>query len=139
LTVDQLERRVEVTVSGGNPGHKPGIEIHRAAALDRRDVRKVDGIPTTAPARTLLDLAAVLSFDDLEVSYAQARGRRLVRLGDFPALLTRSPGRRGAKALRRLLDFERDHGLSRSQAERTFLALARLCLPRLQRRFRTRP
>jgi very-short-patch-repair endonuclease len=124
LTLDQPEARVDVTVAGGNPSCRPGIEIHRIAAMDRRDVRKVDGVPTTTPARTLLDLAAVLSFDDLEAAYAQARGRRLVRHADFPALLARNHGRRGAKALRRLLDFERDHGISRSQAERRFLALA---------------
>ncbi|MFU8814467.1 MAG: type IV toxin-antitoxin system AbiEi family antitoxin domain-containing protein [Pseudomonadales bacterium] len=125
LTVDRPETRVDVTVAGRNPGRKPGIVIHRVAALDRRDVRKVDGVPTTAPARTLLDLAAVLSFDDLEAAYAETRGRGLVRHRDFPALLARNRGRRGAKALRRLLDFERDHGISRSQAERRFLALAR--------------
>jgi hypothetical protein len=137
LTVDWSAAQVEVTVAGRNPGSKPGIKIHRVPVLDRRDVRKVDGVPATAPARTLLDISAVMTFDDLEIAYAEARGRRLVRHADLSALLVRHRGRRGAKMLRRLLDFERDHGLSRSQAERTFLGLARaagLPLPKVNTR-----
>jgi very-short-patch-repair endonuclease len=122
LTVDR-PALIEVTVTGRNPGRKSGIAIYRVPVLDRRDMRLVDGVPTTAPPRTLLDLAAVLSFDDLEVAYAEARCRRLVQHRDLSALLVRTRGRHGLKALRRLLKFEREHGLCRSQAEREFLTL----------------
>jgi hypothetical protein len=71
LTVDWSAAQVEVTVAGRNPGSKPGIKIHRVPVLDRRDVRKVDGVPATAPARTLLDISAVMTFDDLEIAYAE--------------------------------------------------------------------
>jgi predicted transcriptional regulator of viral defense system len=51
---------VDVTVVGRDPGRKPGVRIHRTQCLDAREVRSADGIPVTTPARTLLDLAAVL-------------------------------------------------------------------------------
>src|SRR5437763_11235 len=49
---------VDITVVGRNAGSKPGITIHRVQRLDRRDVRRMAGIPLTSPARTLIDLAA---------------------------------------------------------------------------------
>ena len=35
-------------------------KVHHAA-LDRRDVMRVDGVPCTTPARTIIDVAAVLA------------------------------------------------------------------------------
>jgi very-short-patch-repair endonuclease/predicted transcriptional regulator of viral defense system len=116
---------IEVTVPGGNPGRKPGLMVHRAHKLDRRDVRPVDGIPATAPARTLLDLATVMPIDELELALADAHARRLLRPIDLADALDRNRGRRGAKALRALLALALGNGLTRSQAERRMLALLR--------------
>ena len=38
---------------------RAGITTHRTATLDPADVRDLDGLPVTAPARTLIDLASV--------------------------------------------------------------------------------
>ena len=65
-------RLVDITVGGRHPGRRLGIRIHRVATLDRRDVRSLGRIPVTTPARTLLDLAAVVSSGDLE----RGRSRR---------------------------------------------------------------
>jgi very-short-patch-repair endonuclease len=116
---------VEVTVPGRNPGRKPGLMLYRVHKLDRRDMQPADGIPATAPARTLLDLATVLSIDDLEVACADAYARRLVRPTDLADVLNRNRGRRGAKALRSLLALALGAGLTRSEAERRMLALLR--------------
>ena len=116
---------VDVTVPGRDPGRKPGIEIHRARKLRPRDVRRLGGIPLTAPARTLLDVAALLAFDDLVVAFADARQRQLLPDRDVAELLARSRGRRGAKALRRVVELGNGDGLTRSQAERRLLALVR--------------
>jgi very-short-patch-repair endonuclease len=116
---------VEVTVAGRDAGRKPGITIYRAQALDARDVRRIDGIPATVPARTLLDLAAVLPIDDLEVAIADARACGLLGDGDLVQVLDRSHGRRGTKALRSLLERARGGGMTRSEAERRMLGLVR--------------
>ena len=82
----------------------PGV-VHRHP-LDRVDVTVVDAIPTTTPARTLIDLAAVLSADALEEALDDALNRRLVTLASMRrrvAAIAR-PGRPGIAAVRRLLD-----------------------------------
>ena len=37
---------------------RPGITVHRNATLSREETQLLDGIPTTSPARTIVDLAA---------------------------------------------------------------------------------
>ena len=66
-----------------------GIRVHRSACLDRKDVMVRDGIPVTAPARTLLDLAAILPYWPLA-----PRGSR----GDGPAPRGDPAARRRARA-----------------------------------------
>jgi very-short-patch-repair endonuclease len=116
---------LRVTVVGGDPVRKPGIVIYRAQSLDARDVRRVDGMPATAPARTLLDLATVLPINGVEQAMADAQLRGLVRDGDLVELLNRSRRRRGARALRSLLELAGGGGMTRSEAERRMLALVR--------------
>lgn len=116
---------IELTVPGRDPGHKSGLPVYRARRLDRRDVRRVRSLPVTSPARTLLDLAGVLPIEALETAVAEARARRLVRDRDLAAQLVRGRGRRGAAALRRLLDQENGPALTRSEAERRLLGLVR--------------
>jgi very-short-patch-repair endonuclease len=98
--------------------------VHRLAALDRRDIRKLGGIPVTSAARTILDLAAVVSPRDLERALAEAQARRLVRRADLLSLLARRSGRPGAAALRSLIEGDAP-ALTRSEAEERFLALIR--------------
>jgi very-short-patch-repair endonuclease/predicted transcriptional regulator of viral defense system len=116
---------VEVTVPGRDPGVKPGIRAYRVRALDRRDVRRVRGVPVTSPARTLLDLAGILPLEVVESAFAEARVRKLVSDKAVAEQLERGRGRRGAAALRRLLDLERGPALTRSEAERKLVKLLR--------------
>jgi Transcriptional regulator, AbiEi antitoxin len=87
---------IDVTVSGRRCDSKRGIRVHRVDTLDRRDVRKLGGIPVTAPARTILDLAGVVGARELEQAMAEAQARRLVRRSDLLALLAVIPADRGS-------------------------------------------
>jgi very-short-patch-repair endonuclease len=114
---------VDVTVAGRDPGDRPGIRVHRTRRLHPVDVRRCQRMSVTAPARTLLDLAAMVPIRDLERAVDEARVRRLVRPRQLLDVLERSPGRRGAGTLRRLLDG--DPALTRSEAETRLLTLLR--------------
>jgi hypothetical protein len=59
------ERLIDVTVIGTTTRRIAGVRVHRARSLDERDVWQRDGMRVTSPARTLLDLAAVLPPDAL--------------------------------------------------------------------------
>ncbi len=116
---------VDVTVWGRNAGRKPGIRIHRVSAMDPGETRTCKRIPTTTPARTLIDLAYQVSARELEQAVAQAQTRRLTSRRDLLALLDRHPNRRGTAALRALLNRGSAAVLTRSEAEERFLALVR--------------
>jgi very-short-patch-repair endonuclease len=104
---------------------RTGIRVHLVAALARRDVRKLGGIPITSPARTIVDLAAVVSVRDLERALAEAEARRLTRRSELVSLLARLPRRPGVAALRGLLEADAEPTLTRSEAEERLLALIR--------------
>jgi len=114
---------IHVMVAGRAVRHRPGIVVHRVRVLAPRDVRRVDGIPVTSPARTLLDLAGLISFRDMEITLADARALGLVRDRDLREVVGRYPTQPGAGVLRRLFELHREHGLSRSEAERKLFAL----------------
>ena len=100
---------------------RPGI-CFREHPLPADEVTERSGIPVTTVARTLLDLAAVVSRARLEqaISIAEAR-----RLGDSPSLgdlIRRYPRRRGVAQLRAVLRESREAGgITRSELETAFL------------------
>jgi very-short-patch-repair endonuclease len=112
--IDERPGAVDVTIPSGNRRH-PKLTVHRTKVLDRKAIRIRDGLPVTDPERTLLDLAAVTSQRELGVAFDRARGKRLLRERRLQAMVERAPRRRGATALRTLLDVQ---GFSRSEAER---------------------
>lgn len=116
---------VDVTVSGRRRESKRGIRVHRVAALDRRDIRRLGGIPVTAPARTLVDIAGEVSARELERALAEAHSRRLVRRNELAALLAQVGRRPGVAALRSLIETDAIPSLTRSEAEERLLALVR--------------
>lgn len=116
---------VDIAVVGHARRRRPGIRLHRTVALARRDVRILAGVPTTAPARTLLDMAETVSPRRFERAFDEAIVRRLVREAELEALLDRSRGRRGAALLRHTIDRRHGPTLTRSEAEERFLELVR--------------
>jgi very-short-patch-repair endonuclease len=122
---------VDVTVVGRQVARRPGIRIHRVRSLDRRDVRAIDRVPLTTPARTLLDLAAVVSTSQLERALAEAQVRRLTTPAALRDQLERNRGRAGTRALRKLVEIPGGPAPTRSEAERRLLRLVRAAgLPR---------
>ena len=97
---------IEITVPGRRGGELPGVILHRTDLLDGVDVTRRRGIPVTAPARTLLDLGAVVGVEVLEPALEDAVLRGLAPFPWLRRTLDRSggPGRRGAATLRRLLE-----------------------------------
>lgn len=120
----RVEDVVDITLAGRHCGVKPGIRLHRLVALDRRDVRKLGGIPVTSPARTIIDVAAVVTPRELERAVAEAQARRLTRESELLSLLAQFTGRPGTAALRSLVA-DAAPSLTRSQAEDRLLALVR--------------
>lgn len=128
---------VHVTVVGRALARRPGLEIHRCGTLDPEDRDRLEGLPLTAPARTLLDLAAFLSPDELEPLVAEAQRRLGVSDRSLYGQLDRHPGRRGAQTLRAVLELPGGPALTRSTAERRLVSLlrsARLPPPQSNRR-----
>jgi very-short-patch-repair endonuclease len=113
--------------------HHKDIASHRAVLLeaDRKELR---GIPVTSPARTLADLAHVLSLDDLVRAFREAQFLRLYDRKALTDALTRRPSR----ALKELME---NATVTQSQMEDRFLALCdrhRIPTPRTQYRIGAR-
>jgi hypothetical protein len=94
------ERYVEVTLVGDGTRRIAGLRVHRSRALDRRDVWRRHGIRVTSPARTLLDLAAVLPERALRRAVRRAQAEHVVSIRQVLELLARSNGHPGAGRLR---------------------------------------
>jgi very-short-patch-repair endonuclease len=116
----RVDGPIDVTVAGRHARSRPGIRVHNVRTLEWTTHR---GIPVTTPARTLLDLAAVVSAEDLARAVEEARVLGLVTDADLHELLDRYPRRAGTAALRRELGEEAR--LTRSEAERRLLQLIR--------------
>jgi very-short-patch-repair endonuclease len=81
---------------------RDGIVVHEAT-IDPADLRRRDGLPLTAPARTLVDLAATRHADALRKAVAEALYLRLTSQTELERTLERLKGHRGAGALARLI------------------------------------
>ncbi len=126
--------RVEVTTPArsGRRG-PPRVEIHRVTALAVDDVTCLRNLPITTIARTLLDLATVLSPHALERAVNQAEVLQVLDVTAVRAAIDRTPNRKGTKHLRAILSVP-SPGPTRSKLEYRFLALCRrgdVQIPRL--------
>jgi very-short-patch-repair endonuclease len=99
------------------------IRLHRVARLHRVDATRHHNIPVTSPARTLLDLAAVVSRRELERAVEEAQVQRRVSTHSLNEQFIRYPTHRGTAALREAI--RSDPALTRSEAERRTLELIR--------------
>ncbi len=114
------EPAVHVTVRGAER-RRPGIVVHRSA-LTRADVTVQRGVPVTTPARTLVDVAAVVPYATLRV--IADHGVRL-DAGAVRRAAARAANRRGRAGLARLLGDDGAELRTRSGLERRLRLLAR--------------
>lgn len=112
-------------------GRRPGVLVHRAS-LPVGEVTTEDGIPLTTVARTALDFAEIATMRELERLVDRAVSEERVAIADLRSIIAAHPARRGARALRRLLDTaERFDSVGDSELEAAFVALVRQAgLPR---------
>lgn len=122
---------VEVVVAQtGRPTHRD-VTVHRHPRLAPDEVVERDGIRVTTVARTVLDLAAVLSPSDLRRSVRQADVLHRFDRRAVEELLDRHPRHRGRRPLQRLLTAWSDPVTVRSPQEERFPDLcARFGFPR---------
>lgn len=102
--VEAAPEQPELTVVGRSSHPVTGVTVHRIAAIDRRDVAWLRGLPVTSPARTIVDLAGRLSTLDLESAIAAALNLGLTTIPQIRAAMARAPRSRGIARLRALLD-----------------------------------
>ena len=122
--------RTEITVPRSLKPRR-GLQIHQAR-LRPDETTAYHGIPVTTPARTLLDLAAVLNPTRLERAATEAEIRRLTSPTSLAALVARYPNRSGTAPIRALLRTGRiGRAITRDELELRFLAF--LDAERLQR------
>jgi very-short-patch-repair endonuclease len=114
---------VDVTLTR-NARRRDGVRVHRTARLGPGDVWWRDGLPITSPARTLIDLAAVLTRVELARAVEEAQVRRLVTVAGLAARLADERGP-AAAILRAELHRGHEPSLTRSEAEAAFLRLVR--------------
>jgi hypothetical protein len=101
----------------------PGLTIRRARRLEPAHVAIVRGIRCTTPARTLVDIAGVLSLDALARAHHEADVRYGVDADEVLAIIARRPNVRNAANLRSVVLGDTPALLSR--LERGFAGLVR--------------
>jgi predicted transcriptional regulator of viral defense system len=119
-------RRVDVTTAGRAVGTSR-IDVHRTTVLASEDAAIVAGIPVTSIARTLVDLAAVVTARELGKALEEAERQRRFDLRGIEEALERTRQRRGRghSTMRQGLEELRATGASvtRSELEERFVAL----------------
>lgn len=114
--------RIHVTVPRARNPRCDGIAVSRRD-LPPGDVTTQSGIPVTTVVRTLVDLAAVVSVDELEQLVCQADAKNLLRVDTLRRRLDDRAGTRGVRVLCALVDRD-SFTLSHSELERRFPPLA---------------
>jgi very-short-patch-repair endonuclease len=99
-------RHVELTIPKSRRIRTRDVIVHRTGCMGPGDRRMVEGIPVTAPTRTIVDLASVVDSTELEAILDEALARRLVGPRHLLHQLHSigSSGRSGSRALGALLD-----------------------------------
>ena len=116
-------RTMHVTVVARDTRGPVDVQVHHVNWLHPSDARSRHGIPTTSPARTLLDLATEAPQRDLDRAVNEARVTKLVSDTSLNEQFSRYPHHRGKAALARALEHE--PAFTRLEAERRLLELIR--------------
>ena len=111
----QPGRRVDI-VALTSRADREGITVHRTRRIDPRDVTRRYDLRVARPERALLDAAEQLDDRELEIALNELLARGLTTPQRIYELLARSPGRKGTRRLKALLN--PDDGYTRNKAER---------------------
>lgn len=114
---------VELSLPSPSRKRRPGLRIHRRPSLGPRDFTTEFDIPTTTPARTLIDLAPRLDRAGIERAVNEADKYNLLTPPALRRALEGYGGEPGVAILRTILD-RRTFRLTKEELERRFLPLA---------------
>jgi hypothetical protein len=106
-----------IEISCSRALRRSGVRIHRPSQLGADQIQRIQGIPTTDAARTLIDLGTRLSMNELEVVLDDALTRKLTSLSHLNKRVEAMNGKgwRGTAALKKLLR-ERESGLAPAES-----------------------
>ncbi len=103
-----------------------GVVVHRTHYLPAHHTTVLDGIPVTAAARTLCDLASMVEYAPLRRAIADALRRGLATTQDLQDTLEELGPVRGARMLRAVLaELSSQEGRVKSEMESLYLRLNR--------------
>jgi len=115
-------KQLEIVIAGNR--RPAGLIVHQSSTLRQRDVKQVDGLRVTSPARTLLDTATRLSAKQLTRAVNDLRLRRELSLDDLADVIARNPTHPATTLLRPHLELAQPEP-TRSVLEDRFLPLLR--------------
>ena len=130
--------QVEVSAVGRERKSRRGIRVHRVKAVDRREVRREQGLWVSSPARAVLEVAAAGARDELIDVIDAGLALRRITPSELKGVHERNRGRRGVGRLAEVLGDETAMAISRSRAEKVLLRLirdARLPIPETNVKF----
>jgi len=105
LGIGERSPRVIDLITTTKGGHEiDGIRVHGVAYPERHELVRVRGIVCTNVARTVVDLAGVYGDDGLRKTFERAAAGKALDLGAIEATLAGAGKRRGAPALRRVIE-----------------------------------
>ncbi|RZT87592.1 hypothetical protein EV383_4518 [Pseudonocardia sediminis] len=97
--------RSHLTRPGDSGGRRTTyLHLHRAE-LDADEIVLVDGVRVTSPARTVVDLARTLPFEQAVAIADAALHQKIVTTGELERAVARAGGARGLPAARRVVAF----------------------------------
>jgi very-short-patch-repair endonuclease len=101
-----------------------GLIVHKSKTLLRRDIRIVDGLRVTSPARTLLDIAPRLDDKQLTRAVNELRLARRLTLNQLNDIVSRNPRHASANRLRVIVGGSQREP-TRSEIENAFQRLVK--------------
>jgi hypothetical protein len=113
---------VEISCACPSSRMLPGVTVHRSVDLDERWVRRVGPIPVTTPARTLVDLGAVVPRWLLRRCLEEWLSNRVLRFDDLEGALD-AHARRGRNGVRVVRELVRSRALGTASADSPVEAL----------------
>ncbi|MBV9605177.1 MAG: DUF559 domain-containing protein [Solirubrobacterales bacterium] len=116
---------VDVTVVDRRCRSRDGLRVHHVETLDHRDRGQRNGIPVTAPARTVIDYASTVGYEEAERAIAEAFALKLLTEPQLRAAMRRAPHRAGVAQVKAILGQPAGPKRTRSGGERAMLRLIR--------------
>jgi very-short-patch-repair endonuclease len=116
---------VDVSVAGRNCWRRKGLRVHRIGGIDRRELRRYEGLWVSSPARAALEVAATGTRHELVDAIDAGLAERRFTPGDLKSVLARNRPCRGAGRLAEVLADDAAMAISRSRAEKALLRLIR--------------